>query len=138
MIRQRSGHIINTSLIAGRKVFPGLAVYCATKHAIAALSEGLRRERSWKHNVRVTCIQPGAVESELFEHISDANSREQMEKLKDEMTVLVAADKVSAPLIQECYANFECRLADTGLIRSYGLFVWDVVKAHVARSPKIR
>lgn len=39
-------------------------------------------------------------------------------------------------LVQECYANFECRLADTDMIRSYGLFVWDVVKAHVALSPK--
>ena len=92
MIRQRSGHIINTSSIAGRKVFPGLAVYCATKHAITALSEGLRLELSRKHNVRVTCIQPGAVESELFEHVSDANYRNQMEKLKEEMTFLKAED----------------------------------------------
>lgn len=92
MITQRSGHIINTSSIAGRKVFPGLAVYCATKHAIAALSEGLRLELSRKHNIRVTCIQPGAVESELFEHISDANYRDQMEKLKGEMTFLQAED----------------------------------------------
>lgn len=76
MIKQGAGHIINTSSIAGRKVFPGLAVYCATKHAITALSEGLRLELSRKHNIRVTCIQPGAVESELFEHISDANYRD--------------------------------------------------------------
>lgn len=92
MIRQRAGHIINTSSIAGRKVFPGLAVYCATKHAITALSEGLRLELSRKHNIRVTCIQPGAVESELFEHVSDAHYREQMEKLKGEMTFLKAED----------------------------------------------
>ena len=92
MIKQRSGHIINTSSIAGRKVFPGLAVYCATKHAITALSEGLRLELSRKHNIRVTCIQPGAVESELFEHVSDAHYREQMEKLKEDMTFLKAED----------------------------------------------
>jgi len=92
MIKQRSGHIINTSSIAGRKVFPGRAVYCATKHAITALSEGLRLELSRKHNIRVTCIQPGAVESELFEHVSDAHYREQMEKLKGEMTFLKAED----------------------------------------------
>src|SRR5262245_12985721 len=42
------------------------------------------------------------------------------------------ASKVKAPLIKECYANFECRLADTSLIRKYSLFVFDVVKAHVA------
>jgi flavin reductase (DIM6/NTAB) family NADH-FMN oxidoreductase RutF len=43
---------------------------------------------------------------------------------------------VGAPLIRECYANFECRLHDAKLIRRYGIFVWEVVKAHVARSPK--
>jgi flavin reductase (DIM6/NTAB) family NADH-FMN oxidoreductase RutF len=46
------------------------------------------------------------------------------------------AAKVKAPLIAECCANFECRLHDGRMIRSYGLFVWEVVKAHVAVSPK--
>jgi flavin reductase (DIM6/NTAB) family NADH-FMN oxidoreductase RutF len=46
------------------------------------------------------------------------------------------AKKVGAPLIKECYANFECRLADARMIRTYSFFVWDVVKAHVASSPK--
>jgi flavin reductase (DIM6/NTAB) family NADH-FMN oxidoreductase RutF len=46
------------------------------------------------------------------------------------------ATKVAAPLIAECYANFECRLRDTRMIRTYGLFIWEVVKAHVALSPK--
>lgn len=45
-------------------------------------------------------------------------------------------EKVAAPLIDECYANFECRLADGSLIRKYGFFIWEVVKAHVARAPK--
>jgi flavin reductase (DIM6/NTAB) family NADH-FMN oxidoreductase RutF len=46
------------------------------------------------------------------------------------------ATKVKAPLIAECYANFECRLHDGRMIRRYGLFIWEVVKAHVAASPK--
>jgi flavin reductase (DIM6/NTAB) family NADH-FMN oxidoreductase RutF len=46
------------------------------------------------------------------------------------------ATKVKAPLIAECYANFECRLHEDRMIRSYGLFIWEVVKAHVAVSPK--
>ncbi|HYD85172.1 MAG TPA: flavin reductase family protein [Opitutus sp.] len=46
------------------------------------------------------------------------------------------ATKVGAPLIDECYANFECRLADSSLIKKYSLFIWEVVKAHVAISPK--
>jgi flavin reductase (DIM6/NTAB) family NADH-FMN oxidoreductase RutF len=48
----------------------------------------------------------------------------------------VAASRVGAPLIAECYASFECRLVDTSLIRRYSLFVFQVVKAHVATSPR--
>jgi flavin reductase (DIM6/NTAB) family NADH-FMN oxidoreductase RutF len=47
----------------------------------------------------------------------------------------VPATKVTAPLIGECYANFECKLVDANLIRKYSLFVLEVVKAHVATSP---
>ena len=46
------------------------------------------------------------------------------------------AAKVGAPLIDECYANFECRIADSSLIRRYSLFVLEVVKAHVRAAPK--
>ncbi|WP_219214302.1 SDR family oxidoreductase [Variovorax boronicumulans] len=92
MKRQGGGHIVNTSSIAGRKVFPGMSVYCASKHAVTAFSEGLRLDVAAKYNIRVTCIQPGAVESELFEHISDKKYREQMEQLKNEMTFLKAED----------------------------------------------
>lgn len=46
------------------------------------------------------------------------------------------ATKIDAPLIAECHANFECRVIDTGLIRKYSLFVLQVVKAHVARTPR--
>jgi flavin reductase (DIM6/NTAB) family NADH-FMN oxidoreductase RutF len=46
------------------------------------------------------------------------------------------AEKVQAPLIRECYANFECKLADGSQISKWGLFIWEVVKAHVAASPK--
>jgi flavin reductase (DIM6/NTAB) family NADH-FMN oxidoreductase RutF len=48
-----------------------------------------------------------------------------------------AGTHVRAPLIEECYANFECRLADAGWVNKYNLFVFEVVKAHVATSPKV-
>jgi flavin reductase (DIM6/NTAB) family NADH-FMN oxidoreductase RutF len=48
----------------------------------------------------------------------------------------VAGTKVDAPLIKECYANFECRLYDGSQISKHNLFIWEVVKAHVATSPK--
>ena len=47
-----------------------------------------------------------------------------------------AAEKVGAPLIAECYANFECRLVDASLIRKYSLFAFEVVKAHAATAPR--
>ena len=46
------------------------------------------------------------------------------------------AAKVGAPLIAECFANFECRLADARMVKRYSLFVFEVVKAHVATAPK--
>jgi flavin reductase (DIM6/NTAB) family NADH-FMN oxidoreductase RutF len=46
------------------------------------------------------------------------------------------AKKVKAPLIRECYANFECRLADDSLVDQYNFFIWEVVRAQVAVSPK--
>jgi flavin reductase (DIM6/NTAB) family NADH-FMN oxidoreductase RutF len=48
----------------------------------------------------------------------------------------VPALEVKAPLIAECHANFECKLVDARLIRKYGLFVFEVVKAHTLRSPR--
>jgi flavin reductase (DIM6/NTAB) family NADH-FMN oxidoreductase RutF len=47
------------------------------------------------------------------------------------------SELVRAPLIEECYANFECRLADASQVRKYNFFIFEVVKAHVARSPKL-
>ena len=46
------------------------------------------------------------------------------------------ARHVQAPLIAECHANLECRLADGSMIRKYNFFIFEVVKAHVAKSPK--
>jgi flavin reductase (DIM6/NTAB) family NADH-FMN oxidoreductase RutF len=48
----------------------------------------------------------------------------------------VPGERVKAPLIGECYANFECKLADAGLIAKYSLFILEVVKAHAAVSPR--
>lgn len=72
MREQRRGHIINISSDADRKVFPGSAVYSATKAAVTLLSEGLRAELAReKMPIRVTSISPGAVATELAKHITD-------------------------------------------------------------------
>jgi len=92
MINQHSGHIFNMSSIAGRKVFKGLSIYCATKHAVAAFSDGLRMEVGQKHNIRVTCIQPGAVATELYDHITQPGYIKQMDDLAKQMTFLQGED----------------------------------------------
>jgi NADP-dependent 3-hydroxy acid dehydrogenase YdfG len=70
MQAQKSGHIINVSSVAGHKVGPGGAVYSATKHAVRALSEGLRQEVK-PYNIRTTIISPGAVATELPDSITE-------------------------------------------------------------------
>ena len=71
MKEKKSGHIVNISSVAGRIVFPSGSVYCATKHAVTAISEGLRQEFSARQNIRVTCIEPGVVSTELTNTITD-------------------------------------------------------------------
>jgi NADP-dependent 3-hydroxy acid dehydrogenase YdfG len=72
MTRQRSGHIINVSSVAGHRVGKNNAVYCATKTAVRVISEGLRQEVK-PHNIRTTIISPGAVQSELPQSITEAD-----------------------------------------------------------------
>lgn len=72
MTAQKSGHIINLSSVAGHKLFPGSAIYSATKFGVRAFSEGLRQELK-PYNIRTTNISPGAVQTELLEHISEAD-----------------------------------------------------------------
>jgi NADP-dependent 3-hydroxy acid dehydrogenase YdfG len=69
-MQQKGGHIINVSSVAGHKVTPTAAVYAATKHAVRALTEGLRQEVK-PYNLRTTIISPGAVDTELANHITD-------------------------------------------------------------------
>jgi NADP-dependent 3-hydroxy acid dehydrogenase YdfG len=73
MQRQKSGHFINVSSVAGHKVGPGFAVYAATKFAVRALSEGLRQEVK-PYNIRTTVISPGAVATELPDSIADPDT----------------------------------------------------------------
>lgn len=75
MEAQGYGHIINVASIGAHSVTPTAAVYCASKYAVRALSDGLRQESD---KIRVTVISPGVVESELADIISDDTAREAM------------------------------------------------------------
>ena len=80
MQAQRSGQVINISSIGGLYVVPTAAVYCATKYAVRAISDGLRQEHD---NLRVTCVYPGVVESELANTITDAGAAEAMRSFRE-------------------------------------------------------
>jgi NADP-dependent 3-hydroxy acid dehydrogenase YdfG len=79
MNKQGFGQFINISSIGGHLVVPAGAVYCATKFAVLAISEGLRQEH---HNIRVTVISPGVTETELADTISDPATAEGMREFR--------------------------------------------------------
>jgi NADP-dependent 3-hydroxy acid dehydrogenase YdfG len=64
MIKQQSGHIINISSIAGIEVYPSGSVYCASKHAVNAITKGLRLDLV-KHGIKVSSVSPGMAETEF-------------------------------------------------------------------------
>ena len=92
MQKQKSGHIINMTSVFGIKVFaPGGTVYCATKAAGRALTEGLRMELH-SQNIRCTMISPGAVATELPESSSDEATRK---NLREFMKMAIPASAIA-------------------------------------------
>ncbi len=99
MQRQGNGQIINISSIGGLSVVPTAAVYCATKYAVRAISDGLRQEND---KLRVTCVYPGVAESELANTITDPAAAEAMESfrqiaLKPEAIAAAIAHAINQP-----------------------------------------
>jgi NADP-dependent 3-hydroxy acid dehydrogenase YdfG len=86
MKEQKTGHFINVSSVAGHRVGPGFAVYAATKHAVLALSEGLRQEVK-PYNIRTTVISPGAVATELPNSVTDPAAAARIKKFYAEVAV---------------------------------------------------
>jgi NADP-dependent 3-hydroxy acid dehydrogenase YdfG len=89
MKQQKFGHVINVSSVAGHKVTQAGAVYAATKHAVRALSEGLRQEVK-AYNIRTTVISPGAVATELPDSITEPDVSEGIHKFYE--TFAIPAD----------------------------------------------
>jgi NADP-dependent 3-hydroxy acid dehydrogenase YdfG len=79
MKQQGSGQIVNVSSIGGHATFPTAAVYCATKYAVIAISEGLRQEST---DIRVTVVSPGVVESELASTITHETTKAYMDDFR--------------------------------------------------------
>ena len=95
MKRQGGGHLVNVSSVAGRKVTrDSSGVYAGSKFAVGAISEGLRQELL-QDNIRVTIVEPGAVATELTDHITDEDARESLGGLLN-LEILQAEDIANA------------------------------------------
>lgn len=95
MKAQGSGHIVNISSVAGRTVSAGVGVYNASKWGVGAFSESLRQEVS-KDKIRVTIIEPGAVATELTQHVTNPEVQERIQKMYSEITTLESEDIAAA------------------------------------------
>ncbi len=93
MEAQGSGQIVNLSSIGGHRVSPTAAVYCATKFAVRAISDGLRQETD---RIRVTVISPGTTTSELADSISDDIAREEMRGFR---AVQIPAEAIAVSIL---------------------------------------
>ena len=94
MVERKSGHIINLCSIAGKEVYPNGNVYCATKHAVDALSRGIRMDLL-PYNIKVTQVCPGAVETE-FSLVRFKGDQSRADKVYEGFTSLDAEDIADA------------------------------------------
>lgn len=94
MVERKQGHIINIGSIAGKEVYPNGNVYCATKHAVDALSKGMRIDLL-PHNIKVTQINPGMVETE-FSIVRFKGDENRAKKVYDGLEPLIAQDIADA------------------------------------------
>jgi NADP-dependent 3-hydroxy acid dehydrogenase YdfG len=87
--QQQSGQFVNLSSIGGHNVYPTAAVYCATKFAVWAISEGLRQEST---DIRVTIISPGVTQTELASTTTDAEAAQWLEEFRG---AIIPADAIA-------------------------------------------
>ena len=97
MRKRRDGHIVNISSTAGRIANANVSGYAATKFGVVAFSESLRKE-VYKDNIRVSVIEPGAVATELREHIPDAATKQALDAWAEAMRQLQPEDIAQAVL----------------------------------------
>jgi serine 3-dehydrogenase len=96
MVRRGHGHVINLGSVAGHEVYPGGAVYCGTKHAVGAITRGLRMDVLGT-GIRVSTVDPGMVETE-FSVVRFHGDQQRADNVYRNMTPLVADDIADAVL----------------------------------------
>lgn len=92
------GHIVNVSSVAGRTANFGSAVYNMTKWGVTGFSEALRQE-ALNSNIRVTCVEPGFVDTELQGHNEHPTVQENVEKMRDEIGTVLEADDIARGIL---------------------------------------
>jgi clavulanate-9-aldehyde reducatase len=98
MAEQQSGHIVNISSVAGRVARAGSAVYNFTKWGVTGFSEALRQEAAYA-NVRVTCVEPGFVDTELQGHNTNPMVVEATKKFRDEIGKVLEAEDIADAIL---------------------------------------
>ena len=98
MAEQQSGHIVNVSSVAGRRANAGSAVYNMTKFGVTAFSEALRQEAAHV-NVRVTCVEPGFVETELVSHNKNEMVIDAADKMRDEIGKVLESRDIAEAIL---------------------------------------
>jgi len=94
------GHVVNVSSVAGRRAAAGAAVYNMTKFGVTAFSEALRQE-ALHANIRVTCIEPGFVETELQGHNKSPLIQQGVKKMQEQIGDVLQAGDIADAI---CYA----------------------------------
>ena len=105
MKSQQSGHIINIASTAALEGYPEVSVYCATKHAVKAISESMYKELR-DYAVKVTCVYPGSVKTDFFRNVESIEPHDYMLMPEDVATMIVQATEMPANFHQ---VNLEVR-----------------------------
>ena len=92
------GHIVNISSVAGRQATLGAAVYNLTKWGVTGFSEALRQE-ALHSGIRVTCVEPGFVDTELQGHNTNPMVKQATEKMRDQIGDLLVADDIARAIL---------------------------------------
>jgi NADP-dependent 3-hydroxy acid dehydrogenase YdfG len=98
MAEQKSGHIVNVSSVAGRIASAGAAVYNFTKWGVTGFSEALRQEAAHV-NVRVTCVEPGFVDTELQGHNTNPMVVEATQKMREQVGKVLDAEDIARAIL---------------------------------------
>ncbi len=127
LVARGSGHIVNMGSVAGRWIYPGGAVYCASKSAVSAITEGLRMDLLGK-NIRVSNIEPGMVQTEFSKvRFNDADKAEKVYAGMKPLTAEDIAETISWVVARPAHVNIQ----ELGIYPTDQASVRDVLRSYL-------